>query len=84
MRADFGKNNRVTVSWKAPAVDGASAITGYTVTGNKSKDPKTVGPHKLSVTWANAAEFNDSSFTVVATNAEGNSVSARTHVKVAP
>jgi hypothetical protein len=59
----------VTVSWTAPADDGGSPISGYTVTGTPEGSCTTTGATECVVTGlSNGTEYT---FTVVATNGVG-------------
>ena len=64
-------NGQVTVSWSAPASNGSSAITGYTVTPS-SGSAVTVG-NVLTTTITGLANGTPLTFTVVATNSAGSS-----------
>jgi len=69
---------QVTVSWTAPADNGGSAITGYTVTANPAGSSTTcttvsTDTEPLSCTVDNLVNGTAYTFTVVATNAAGDS-----------
>ena len=67
---------QVTVSWTAPADNGGSAITGYTVSANSGGATCTTvstDTDPLSCTVGNLVNGTAYTFSVVATNAAGNS-----------
>ena len=59
-----------TVTWAAPALDGGSPLTGYTV-GRTGGTPVALGTGTLSHTWENLAPGQSYAFTVAATSAVG-------------
>jgi hypothetical protein len=75
--ATDGDDASSTISWTAPSVDGGSAITGYTVTttGGLSCTTSTTSCQITGLTNGTAYTF-----TVVATNAIGQSTSATSSV----
>jgi parallel beta-helix repeat protein len=59
------------VSWTAPASDGGSPITSYTVSQSPGGITRTVGPTTTSVTFTGLNRDTTYTFTVFATNAVG-------------
>jgi len=72
---------RATVSWTAPASNGGSAITGYTVTANTGQTCTTTSLSCVVTGLTNGTAFT---FTVVATNANGNSAASSASTAVSP
>jgi uncharacterized protein (TIGR02145 family) len=75
-------NAQASVAFTAPASDGGSAITGYTVTSSPGNITATGASSPLVVTGL--ATNIAYTFTVVATNAVGNSVASVASVSVTP
>ncbi len=78
-----GQNNgignphtNVTISWTAPANNGGSAITSYTVTSTPGGKTCTASNGATSCQITNLAKGTSYTFTVVATNVAGNSTGA--------
>ncbi len=76
-------NGQATVSWTAPAVNGGSAITSYTVTSSGGQQCTwTTGPLQCTVTGlTNATSYT---FTVTATNAIGTGPASTASSAVTP
>ncbi len=76
------------VSWSAPAIDGGSAITSYTVTaylGAVNAGIEKIDPPALSTTFGGLTNGQTYTFRVLATNADGkNSVESSPSAAVAP
>jgi hypothetical protein len=68
-------NGQVTVSWVAPANDGGSAITGYTVTASPGGATASVNGGLQTATVSGLTNGTPYTFTVTATNAAGQRVS---------
>jgi hypothetical protein len=66
-----GGPGRVEVQWSAPASDGGSPITGYTVTSEPDGKTCSADATTLRCTVANLTDGTHYTFTVVATNAAG-------------
>lgn len=75
-------NTEVSVAFTAPVANGTPAITGYTVTSTPGNFTKTGATSPLVVTGlANGTSYT---FTVVATNSNGNSVPSVASAAVVP
>jgi uncharacterized protein (TIGR02145 family) len=73
---------QATVSFTAPVSNGGSAITGYTVTSSPDSFTATGASSPLTITGlTNGTSYT---FTVIATNAVGNSVASSASVAVVP
>jgi uncharacterized protein (TIGR02145 family) len=75
-------NTQASVAFTAPIVNGGSAISGYTVTSSPGNSTKTGTTSPLIITGlTNGTSYT---FTVVATNAVGNSVASAASNAVTP
>ena len=78
-------NSSATVSWTAPASDGGSPITQYVVTGTPGGTATVTGsPPATSVVVGSLANGTSYTFTVHATNANGNSAESAASNAVVP
>lgn len=75
-------SGQATVTWQAPAINGGSDITGYTVTSNDGKSCTAT----LALTCVVTGLTNGTpyTFTVVATNEVGNSVASVASTAITP
>jgi hypothetical protein len=79
--ADVGQ---ATVTWTAPASDGGSPITGYTVTSAPDAITATAGSTATSATVTGLTNGTAYTFTVTATNANGTSPASAASNSVTP
>jgi hypothetical protein len=69
-------NAQAIVTWSAPSSDGGSAITGYTVTASPGGATAIWSSGDLTATVTGLSNGQDYTFTVIATNAVGNSAAS--------
>ena len=77
-------DSSVVVSWSAPASDGGSAVTGYTVTSSPGAKTCVWSSGPLSCTVTGLANGTAYTFSVVATNTAGESSASTASVSVTP
>ena len=77
--ASVPANNQAKVTWTDPASQGASTITGYTITpksGSSIRTPATVSGATTTTATLTGLSAGAYTFTVVANNANGSSISS--------
>lgn len=74
---------QVTVSWQAPASDGGSSVTGYTVTASPGAQTCST-TRALTCVVSGLTNGNEYTFSVTATNAAGTSVPSAASAPVVP
>jgi alpha-tubulin suppressor-like RCC1 family protein len=77
-------NAQATVSWTAPASDGGSAITGYTVTSSPGSQTASVNGNTTTATVSGLTNSNAYTFTVTATNSVGTGTASAPSSSVTP
>lgn len=77
-------NSSASVSWTAPGSNGGSAITSYTVTASPGGATCIVNAPATSCTVSGLANGTSYTFSAVATNTAGNSVSSSSSSAVTP
>ncbi len=79
----YAGNNSATVSWNAPLTNGGSPVLGYTVTANPGGNVCTTNG-ALSCTVTSLTNGTSYTFTVIATNANGNSIASAPTATIIP
>jgi hypothetical protein len=77
-------NASATVSWTAPLSNGGSALIGYVLTASPGGATKSVGSSTSSTSFTGLTNGTSYTFTIVATNAAGNSVPSAPSNAVTP
>ena len=77
-------NTKCTINWSAPINNGGSIITGYTVSSNPEGKIATVSGTTLTATIFELTNGKPYNFTVVATNAVGDSLPSGSSNSVTP
>lgn len=77
-------SSSATISWTAPVNTGGAAITGYTVTSSPEGKTCSWTTGTLNCTVMDLTKGTPYTFTVVATNASGNSISSAVSNSVTP
>jgi hypothetical protein len=75
-------NTKATVTWTAPAPNGGTAITSYTVTASGGATATTADGITTSIDVVTLTNGTAYTFTVVATNAAGNSAASSTSTAI--
>ena len=79
----YAGNNSATVSWNAPQTNGGSPILGYKVTANPGGNVCTTNG-ALSCTVTSLTNGTSYTFTVIATNANGDSIASAPTSTIVP
>lgn len=77
-------SSQATISWNAPSNNGGSSIIEYTVTGQPGNISKTVSGNETNTVVTGLTNGTEYSFTVVATNAFGDSNPSESSNNVTP
>ncbi|MFK7918943.1 MAG: Ig-like domain-containing protein [Ilumatobacter sp.] len=76
-------DTQIALSWSAPSNDNGCAITGYTITSNTGLT-RTATPSDVAQTIGGLSNGTSYSFTIIATNVEGNSAASAASNAVVP